>query len=787
METEPTPLVGGASYDAPSSALFICFGLLQLIWVTAFFASVPILLAARARRPRQMSWWLVSILAAASGWTASIGFSYLEAMSIQAASEAAFRQGYFAHYWMWAPPSLTLPWGWIVGLVYLLVCLTAYPLVSVSERGLTSRPFKGLTIVAVGLFVATYVPPWANTDLFRAGPLGYSCTFLLFLFCAGISVRILRAFRLHAPWWPFMVMFSATLIIRPALRMALDASDHVVVMWPFERQGNWYGEWAALFAGLFTAFWWIAIRARPGTSSHLLPGRSEAPMLVTPLGRAALSALTLFGGHFLNQRLDRVVLIATLLVSAVAISLGILVAIFHAGDQWAPVAIWAPWLPLLLMSALLVISVVLTFSDARTAAVGPPTTTIQLIRLPLTLFGVVVISALCFLGWIDTRAQAARSREAMPIVGRIEFGYGPVASTRTALPAPPSGSEPLRGRIMLDGVGVEDAALSLMLNGEYRVELDSDSRGRFKVSLPPGGWDVNEIVLREWNRRPANRDLILFSGYEPKRRGGMYSGFSCYTSNGLPVSLPSAAKTTPLELELRDAIAVTWPPPGPGSADSRPSSMPVGELATAAVAWSSVKGASLYEVQIFSIKEGPLKGYSTPILTRHTSRSTLPLASLPQRSATASEDEYGIRILAFDAQRRLLSKTSEKANFPGFKLTGARRLGEETQYVNFDGSRAWSAEYRLNENRLDEAERLLNEKRFEEARRVLDEVTSDARPGGASALRGQLAALSGDCVTATRLFDQAEQKEEGCVGNEARALCGVSRKWRAGVSPTFTP
>ena len=232
---------------------------------------------------------------------------------------------------------------------------------------------------------------------------------------------------------------------------------------------------------------------------------------------------------------------ATLLVSAVAISIGIPVAIFYASDQWAPVAIWAPSLPLFLISALLVVSVALTFSDARSAAVGPPTTTIRLIRLPLTLLGVVVTSALCFLGWIDTRAQAARNRAATPIVGRIEFGYGPVASIRTFLPAPPSGSEPLRGQIMLDGVGVENAAISLTLNDEYRVELDSDSRGRFKVSLPAGGWDVNEIVLRGWNSRPANRDLILFSGYEPKRRGGMYSrGFSCCTASKRPSCLTAS-------------------------------------------------------------------------------------------------------------------------------------------------------------------------------------------------------------------------------------------------------
>ncbi len=144
METEPTPLVGGAAYDAPSSALLICFGLLQFIWVMAFFASVPILLAASHASAA------AAVMVARVDPRRRFWVDRLERLCISRgnvhssrASEAAFRQGYLAHYWMWAPPSLTLPWGWIVGLVYLLVCLTAYPLFLASERGPSSRPFTG--------------------------------------------------------------------------------------------------------------------------------------------------------------------------------------------------------------------------------------------------------------------------------------------------------------------------------------------------------------------------------------------------------------------------------------------------------------------------------------------------------------------------------------------------------------------------------------------------------------------------------------------------------------------
>jgi hypothetical protein len=109
-------------------------------------------------------------------------------------------------------------------------------------------------------------------------------------------------------------------------------------------------------------------------------------------------------------------------------------------------------------------------------------------------------------------------------------------------------------------------------------------------------------------------------------------------------------------------------------------------------------------------------------------------------------------------------------------LTGAARLAREQQYVGFDGPRiVFSNEYQANEKRLDSAEELLRQKRFEDARVALTQVTKDSPAGRASGLLGRLAALQGDCVTATRLFDQAE-KEGGCVCAEDRKLCEVAPK-----------
>ena len=68
---------------------------------------------------------------------------------------------------------------------------------------------------------------------------------------------------------------------------------------------------------------------------------------------------------------------------------------------------------------------------------------------------------------------------------------------------------------------------------------------------------------------------------------------------------------------------------------------------------------------------------------------------------------------------------------------------------------------------MDQVESLLRERRFDDARGALDQVTYDAAPGRATALRGRLAALQGDCVKAKQLFDQAERKAPACAPRTA--------------------
>jgi hypothetical protein len=116
---------------------------------------------------------------------------------------------------------------------------------------------------------------------------------------------------------------------------------------------------------------------------------------------------------------------------------------------------------------------------------------------------------------------------------------------------------------------------------------------------------------------------------------------------------------------------------------------------------------------------------------------------------------------------------TEYEGMQAFRLAGATRLAKES----WDSSGGpnpvlISAELEANEKRLMSVASLLDRKQLDEARRVLDEVTGDAPHGRATALRGKLAALQGDCATALKLFDQAELEiGPGCAPLDDRQLC----------------
>src|SRR5689334_16258024 len=109
--------------------------------------------------------------------------------------------------------------------------------------------------------------------------------------------------------------------------------------------------------------------------------------------RALLSAVTLFGGHFLNRRLDRIALIGALLVVAAFFSIPLVHALLTMREEgFYYVSKWVARLPLILVAAIALLSAGLTFRDARQPPRAPLTATIRITRLPLTIAGTLVLA-----------------------------------------------------------------------------------------------------------------------------------------------------------------------------------------------------------------------------------------------------------------------------------------------------------------------------------------------------------------------------------------------------------
>jgi len=399
-------------------------------------------------------------------------------------------------------------------------------------------------------------------------------------------------------------------------------------------------------------------------------------MSVMPYLRALLSAITLFGGHFLNRRFDRVVLIGVPVALCFVVVFGLAsTQSFYAWQE--DQVIWILRVLVAVNLAFLALSTVLTFRDARQPPGKLPTLTLRVIRLPLTLLGtlVVVYTVGATVSMFHTPPYASDLVMFPPTGDRLHFGDGQSVYVGF-MEAPPDGGESLRGRISLNGVGIRRAELTFKLNDRYTVEhVKSDSHGRFQLELPAGKWRVNDVVVTDWPGRPKQRDLVLVSSHEPLRRAGMYSRFNMDTVDGLEVSLPATPDSVPLQLEYRDALSITWPLPVAARAV---------DITTAAISWQPVNNASEYEIQI---KHVDTERGSPVILTRRVSGTSLPLAFLPQKAANAAEDKYSVHVFAFDAGGHLLTESGAESKDRQFVVTGAVRLAREQQYVGFDGPR----------------------------------------------------------------------------------------------------
>lgn len=337
------------------------------------------------------------------------------------------------------------------------------------------------------------------------------------------------------------------------------------------------------------------------------------------------------------------------------------------------------------------------------------------------------------------------------------------------LESPPSGSHPLRGRIIRDGRPVEGAEVEVMLNATFKTDaVTTNEQGEFEVRLPAGKWFLNEVTVTRWQGATDDQKLLLVSEHEPVKSTGYYSRRNHANDTGLEFTLPQSTDARVPTFELRDTIRVNWPVRTPHF--ERRAEAPSADIATAAIDWDAVPGAAEYEVQLNSVtrKGDGVTSYES-LLLRRQADSRLPLADLPQGPRTSAQpSEYSVTIFAFDTAGKLLSESADFGEFM-FSLVGDARLTEE---ASPQSPAPYRGEYFRNAERLSLVSGLLEYKQLEVARTILKDVTDDAPPGQKAAMQGAIEALAGNCAAALPWFEKADAEGGiGCAPAKYRLIC----------------
>jgi hypothetical protein len=225
------------------------------LWIcsVAFMASVPLLLTVRAKQPWRLPWWAVFILAAIVGWIYFNTYAYLEYQKNEAIRDEYNREhnAYaLIDFFVAAPPSIALRWGWFTGVAYLGICLGMYGLFRGGPIAGVSRPVMGFLGAAVVLAAFLNCPPWS--DFLTLPPFDFVAAYSYFLVCAGVSYHLLRVLRWEKAGYAFAVMFMVDFLI-----LCTVDSLHSWTVKPSKMAA-----WAAMFGAVFTLLWWIAIRRR---------------------------------------------------------------------------------------------------------------------------------------------------------------------------------------------------------------------------------------------------------------------------------------------------------------------------------------------------------------------------------------------------------------------------------------------------------------------------------------------------------------------------------------------
>lgn len=314
---------------------------------------------------------------------------------------------------------------------------------------------------------------------------------------------------------------------------------------------------------------------------------------------------------------------------------------------------------------------------------------------------------------------------------------------------PPAGPTLLNILVKLDDKPVVGATVRVALDSAYETKAKAtDASGRLQLHLSPKLEYINSVSIDEWRDRPRDRKLFLVSAHETSpAKGEPYSIFA-ENFDGLSLeSLGTDAKT--LSLELRDTVSMLWPP------DNGPNAAPETNLQQA-VKWQPVKGATNYEVQIEEVlRHNDGVAYEATTFTR-VQEPLLTLSDLPHEPSTEKSREYGIRVIAFDSENRLITASERFYGEHLFKLNdGNRFVSTLTSHYSKEDLEKISAQMDANDKRLQAVEQLIDTDQIAAAESAIDQMTGSISRGRMTAIKGYLLAKQRECLKAIELFGQA--------------------------------
>ncbi len=500
-----------------------------------------------------------------------------------------------------------------------------------------------------------------------------------------------------------------------------------------------------------------------------------------------LSTLTLVGGHFINRRWDRALLLFVVLALW---SVGVYVlTVAQVWDtptegalQDAAVLFSLPWkIHLAGVAVLWIAGLAVTSIDARRSDISPPyrwtvSGVVGAVGLSMLSFGLLLVPLMPLLFVTVFIEYFADSSDLLPgsisISQRDRHFYHYVNLGRGS-DAPrepgklPSGDGYLRGQFIYEGRPAAGVTLTLGLNGKYETErLTTDDNGIFAVRLPRGEWTVNRLVTHEWVDRPTTDGFVIVSGTEPKLVAGRYNRYYWADREGVKVTATDQPGVPQLNLAIRSRIAVTWPRE---NAKRTPTT-----LADGAIAWDSYPGAETYLLRIDELKrEGQtttMHEVTTKLLAGATQFALAGLTAVPGEE----EQEYRAAVTAFAKDGSFLSESQGRFDRLTFVLSDKQRLVRDEEQAALNKSLNADAvqELRANNRRIEAVEVLVQDGLFREAEKALEKIKGRVDPGKKTAVFGYLLAKRGRCPEANRLFAKA-QSEAGrnCVPDYYRAAC----------------